>query len=716
MFFFGLCFSFASAQLLKAPTGYFASAASFLERRRAASAKNEATYNSACALGDTYDVMAQNCGSNPFNDYREIDCDDADLDQEYCVEKGLAEAEQQGTELTVAKAAQMEDLLDTMASVAGTGWGASMSTTASYVASNSASTNSVSFYKAQSGDSYSLSIKYTENLKLNDAAKAKLMADPEQFVSDYGTHFISKIHYSNYFIGSVNVKQTSSTSATALSVMASIEAEDLYAVNSDTTFSEASEDSSIDVSYSTAYNGPEVYSCDECSDGPEKIADIYSQWEDNVNGEEEYAKPTRMVYSRWTELEEVQALFLEGFPDVLTQDFPSATLQYYLHIDTIRTKADLNAVTNLKSWDCVGPASSELSSDIGDIEAKLIAHLFDLEDMDVGKMADLEADILSNGLSWFVGYTGEYIGEVNELLLNSEDCQGGQDQFEEEFIIYPWGKPRWGPIVNQLRFPNTADGAFVRGFGFTVGTHHIKRVSLIGETIGYQKITSEVNGGGEHRTSKGVYKHYEGGSRDNEANFELTCAKDGMYVSGIHIQFSEVRCACATPGERNDDGNPAGYNQRQCTDGTVDWCSCTDECDQKAAYLKKNKDKLCNYVVKEKNCRRRTTEDRLRRRNSDAGYEYGRINSITVHCMPLPEGTYGLPSTTPNTHGPYTLVNQAGDLVSKDCPSGSAVYGVDWNGVARAENDNDSQTPHDAIWTLAHEVQFYCRDFDDFEA
>jgi len=458
---------------------------------------------------------------------------------------------------------------------------------------------------------------------------------------------------------------------------------------------------------------------------PQKIADIYSQWEDDVNADGDYASPTRIVYSSWTELEDVQAIFQDtAFPDVLTQE-PTATIQRYLYYDTIRTKTDQRAVKNLlDNWGC-----DDVEDELRAIEAQMAAHQIALENMDMGIMAELEGQIVGeegedSDLSWFVGHTGELINQVNKLILNSEECAEhlpGPEPYENEYIIYPMGNPRWGPIENNLRFKdadgNAVDDVFVTGFGFTVGDHHITRVSLIGETLGYQNIEEEVNDGvAEHATAR-IGRYYNGGTKDGTANLETTC-KEGMYAAGIHIYFSKVMCACATPEGRNEDGNPAGYNQRQCTDGTVDWCDCTHECSStdNRAYKKASYDLLCNYVQDEKHCRRRTIEDRLRRRNSDPTDAYGRTASLTVHCVPLPIGTYGLPSTTPSTTGPFTLVNTAGDMASQDCPDGSAIYAVDWEGVARAENDDGDQTEHDAVWTVASEVQFKCRAFNDFLA
>lgn len=693
----------------------------------------QATYNSNCELGKSYSVLAQSCGARAFDNFVEIDCEDADADTLYCIEKGTADTQQRQVEKKVSSTTHLEEFMSSMSTVSGTGWGVSLTASADYVSKNSASANSVSFYKTSTGDSYEKKIKYTERLTLNVAAKEKLMRNATQFVSDYGSHFISKIIYSNFFIGSVNVKQTSSESSASLGIMASLEVEKVFSGSASTTFNEAKESGSsyMDVTTDTSYNGPGPYVPADGLEAAEGVEDIFNQWRQNVimagsDESEQYAKPTRMVFSQWTELEEVQAMFSDtAFPEALTKDTPSATLQDYLFRDTIRTNADLNAIQNLLSWKCIGSTSSDMAIEIREIEAKLAAHAIALENMNEGMLALLEDLVTSQPatLTWFVGYTAEHLGEVNALLGASDQCK--KVWISEDYTIYPWGRPGggtrlervWGPVYNKLMMPEAGSDAFLRGFHFTAGRLNMESIGVEGQTIGYQVIKSEVNGGNMHETQKSVWKHYDGkDDLSSQKTFELTCAKEGMYVAGIDVDWSEVLCACATPNKGG-----SGDNQRQCTDGSVTWCNSNEKCTKEQAIKESNINALCGS--------RRRVSDPLRRLedeidaygltvgNSAAdGNTYGRLISMTLHCVPLPKGNYGLPSGPATNHGPYTLKNQASTSASKDCPDGSAIFHVDWMGVARAENDDTSQTENDAAWTIASEIKFYCRDFADFMA
>jgi len=698
MFFFGLCFALSHA--------------------------SEATYHTACDLGDGYNVMSQTCTSRNFDNYENVmDCDDENAgDEEYCIEQQADNTAQTLSEQTVSTTAELDNLLGVMASVSGTGWGAEMSATANYISTNVATTNAVSFVKTASGDSYIKKIKNPENLKLTATAKAKLEGDltGKTFVEAYGTHFISKIIYSNHFIASVNVQQSSDQSYEALNVVASISADDLYQANGEVDLETSSDFTYLSKDWQADYNGPTKYVArDGVSGTVEELLDVYSQWLENVNDasdNEQYAKPTRMVFERWTVLEEVQALFPDGFPEILTSDTPSSTIQEYLHLDTIRTNADKNAINNLMSWSCIGGASSNLYQDLLAVEASRGAHQDELEAVDEAKIVELQEQIAGDeGLTWFTGLTGAHIAKVNDLLLDSGKCSHGETEYKQEFTIFPWGLPRWGPITNKLRFPDVGvdetSNVLLRGFGFAVNDLKITHMTMIGETIGYQTINDgyQVNGGSGHKTSYAVNKHYAGGSEENIQNFELTCAKDGMYVTGIHVDWSEVICGCAGNPDKN-----SGWNQRQCTDGSVDWCDCgTQYCNNDEAVLKKNADDLCT----DHSCGRRRVEDRfpevLRRRNADPdGKDFGRLISMTLHCDPLPVGTYGLAGSETN-HGWYSLNNVAGTRAENHCPEGSAIHKVNWIAYARAKNDG---TQHDAIWTVASRIRFRCRNFADFLA
>lgn len=690
-------------------------------------ATTEATYTSNCGLGKGYFVIGQDCGPNPFSDWVDDACDDSnDVAGGFCIETGTADTQQQAKQITVTNTNTMKELLSSMSNVAGTGWGVTLTASAEYVSQSTATSHSVSFYKTSSGDSYDKHIKYTQNLQLNDAAKAMLTSDPDTFVSNYGSFFISKIIYSNYFIASVKVEQTSSDSSSDLGIMASISASDMYNLDASTTFNTAASnsDSTLSITTEAKYNGPTIYdtSSTDADEVVQGILGAFTDWQDNVNAAaldtvDTYAKPTRMVYSRWTELEEVQAMFPDGFPDVLQNDGPSSTLVNYLHQDSIFTAADRNSISNLLAWSCVIKSSS-LTASIKDYDDKLMAHQLEIENIDEGVMGTLESSVLDGDTSWFVGVSGEYINAVNDLMLSTDGCQGGQTDFQSDtFTIKPWGKPNW-ETTNYLAMPSSGEDAFLTGFKFTANKLDLKEIMLYGQTLGYQSITdaNQVNGGVEHDTSLGLWHYYEGGKYSNMANVDLKCAKEGTYMTGLHIYFTNVICACSTPNT-----GTSGHNQRQCTDGSVDWCWSSATCTNTGAVNKDNIDCLCGSAYCNRRLVKSTFEDEMTKGddeltstlgNSPAGTAYGRVSSITVHCKAPPVGVYGLP-TGSNTNGPYTITNQAGKTVEADCPEGSGVYKIDWTGIARAENDGSSK--EDPVWTIAKNIKLHCRQFSDFQ-
>lgn len=679
---------------------------------------DEATFDSNCDLGKGFDVIRQECMPRAFV-WDEVDCTDPDRDKDlYCIESSPAVATQHDHELTVSSTHSLETLLSSLTEVSGSGYGVKMSASVNYVSKNYESSHSVSFYKTSSGDSYDKHVKYTERLKLNNAAKLMLQKNATQFVELYGSHFVSKVIYSNYFIASVKVTQTKSESSASLGIIAQIQAKDFFNLDAKETFDHESTSSSESVRIETEmqYNGQaKIIESNTSDDIVTGITDGYKDWSKNLNEAAEaktydYAMPMRMVYASWTESEDVQEMIQQGYivdTDILIQPSPSAVVLEYLREDTIHTNADRNSIGNLLTWSCVA-SSSALSQQLQDIDDKLGAHLDVINKIDDAKMSQLEGYVSSGSTEWFVGRSGKYIDEVNELMMTNGACQGGSEQFySTTHKIYPHPvkeSDNW-TYKNKLRFVTGGQDALLQGFTFTVGRVMLTQAQLIGETVGYQAITTanQVNGGGVHKTSISVWPYYSGGSLAKEAKFSLVCEKQGMYVSGLHIQFSNSLCTCATPSKGG-----SGYNQRQCTDGYVDWCGSGVWCKHEEAVSKANIGQLCVGSGR----RRAETENALK--NTPTRTAYGRISSMTVHCSPLPIGTYGLPSTS-SVSGPYTLSNSPGKKVPIDCPAGQAVSAIDWVGRARAYNWDTSSTTTAAAWTIADNIQIWCRKFSDFQ-
>merc|ERR1712080_613898 len=138
-------------------------------------------------------------------------------------------------------------------------------------------------------------------------------------------------------------------------------------------------------------------------------------------------------------------------------------------------------------------------------------------------------------ISWFVGYTGELIGEVNDKMMNSKDCK--KRYKTTDFRI----QADWDPVPNELYVESDA---FLTGFHFTVGRLNIKAVGLEGETIGYQEVlTPNANVSSVSLDVSQFYEGssywYEAGSSATEANFEMNCP-DHTFVDEIGVEFSEV--------------------------------------------------------------------------------------------------------------------------------------------------------------------------------
>jgi hypothetical protein len=121
---------------------------------------------------------------------------------------------------TVSSDESLQTLTDICISGSYSGWGANVSASGELLMSKNLTVNSVSIVANATYISREEIINL-QTAKLTDVAKNDLLADPGQFLKDYGLFFVAGYVYGGYFTGYYSLKATDTTQITDIAAKVS---------------------------------------------------------------------------------------------------------------------------------------------------------------------------------------------------------------------------------------------------------------------------------------------------------------------------------------------------------------------------------------------------------------------------------------------------------------------------------------------------------------
>jgi len=115
-----------------------------------------------------------------------------------------------------------DSLLSTITKAEGGSLGIKVSASASYVSEKSDSSQSISFMIGGYRSTKTRRVDAFSKIKLTDAARRSLAADPPRFLENYGNYYVKSVTYGGSFLGSFDLTAGSSADSNDLQVEASV--------------------------------------------------------------------------------------------------------------------------------------------------------------------------------------------------------------------------------------------------------------------------------------------------------------------------------------------------------------------------------------------------------------------------------------------------------------------------------------------------------------
>lgn len=650
---------------------------------------SEVTYASDCAIGMGFDFVNQKCMAQAVSPVK--DCED-DASDTCLIEKATGHITQYTQ--TVSSSTSLDQLISDTASVSGSGWGVSISASATYVSHHSSTTQQVSFYIGQTGQVAETYIQNPVELKLTDAAKLMLTTNPTEFINIYGTQYIYKITDAATFIGSVDIVQTSAADSTQLSVMASISATELFAgsFEASNSFESSTKEGSsyLQITAKAEYSGQQQDFTADGTSAPANMQAAYSNWctqqEDDPFSN---AVPTTMVYRPWTDLADVQEIIANDphIGDLLSVTVPTAFTMSLLQKETILSAADQSAAANLLGWDCV-THNADIKAQVEQVYEEISAHLNEIQSLGSGDIIALQDQITAANFDWFTAISGDKVDELNALLASqtcSETFSTGDIFIQADQTV-------------KVAFPESAASAFMDSLMFTTRGTDVAAISATGTDIGFRHVTETL----ESDNPSGTI------SWDNTPQMEVACPFN-TFITSVTVTWAGNACSCYSPNTGTID-----QNMFQCTDGGYAWCTSSDYCSNDGT----GETATCHRARRRTPARAtgRLSDTQERKQGSGSkrigssrdstllgsGSAKARMDIVELECSPLPAGRYGLP-TAMHMAADQILLNEEGKTLTASCPEGYMLTEIDVTAV------------NQWMFTLVDYFTLKCRSITDFQ-
>jgi len=378
-----------------------------------------------CALGYGYLPGRGDCSASLAIKQDVPMCTEDSQLSDHCVVKTNGHWTSYLTKTT--KATETKELLDTMITAEGAGWGASASVSVDYMTRSTQTENSVSFYVGQNGDAYSLKYQTPTQLKLNEWAADTLKSNWQQFIMSYGTHFVSQVTHGSTFIGHVSVTQTASDSASTLNTVATFSADASSGVFSAKGSAKLKSEvekssSSLKVDVSKWHNGRVMPVPDDGMKSPaEMLWTDYQTWLKNVEANPEAnTAATKMVYRSWASLEAVQAIlrtnWASEYDEVMAAfavELPTQQTMQEVTKEYLWAEAQLNTVNTISGYPCVKSTSDK--DVVALIRDLLTAHIVEIQSLSVGDLLEIQSQIKNADFSWFLARSDKYVDALDDM-------------------------------------------------------------------------------------------------------------------------------------------------------------------------------------------------------------------------------------------------------------------------------------------------------------
>ena len=294
--------------------------------------------------------------------------------------------EEQAYTRNVVNVQEYNSMMSTAVSAEGGGFGYHVSTSVSYMTQSETTDRSVSFFIGQAGTTSTTSIRGVNQLKASPAA-LELLQQCESptncsFVQLYGMHYIDQIVFGRSFLGSYTMWDHSTSKSSALSVMASFSANEVFfsaSVSASFQDSHSQYSHTLNTIANAKWLGGEGIVLNSSS--PAGMYQTYLKWNATSAA---HPAPMKMTFRNWIDLHEVQAIVNTKSAEVQMlfnpQQIADATTTKITE-EFGHTKYADSAVNHALQWAC-GTDDDNFHTALKDLSNKITTHLTRLQTLD----------------------------------------------------------------------------------------------------------------------------------------------------------------------------------------------------------------------------------------------------------------------------------------------------------------------------------------------
>jgi hypothetical protein len=291
-----------------------------------------------------------------------------------------------------------DSLLSTITKAEGGSLGIKVSASASYVSEKSDSSQSISFMIGGYRSTKTRRVDAFSKIKLTDAARRSLAADPPRFLENYGNYYVKSVTYGGSFLGSFDLTAGSSADSNDLQVEASVKySKGLFSAEGSSEFIQRQNSAESNLQRYADYSSkPDIPG--RVIEEPYDLTTQYEIWNEEVN---DNPAPLYVYIGRWWDSQDVQNVLLD--PE---NDFDQSTINLFTRPivvdeattivatnERVSSTMVMNALDGIKEWPEV-KSDSALSAKANDLYREARSYSVAYSEMNDIQLSYLQSEII----------------------------------------------------------------------------------------------------------------------------------------------------------------------------------------------------------------------------------------------------------------------------------------------------------------------------------